>query len=232
MICDMCGEEYSDEFEFCPYCGTYPTMSCPNCLSIKKDNSKICSECGNELLPILTVYHYFNLEEEAYSYYKKGKYEKSRKIYEMILHDLPNIENIHFLLARNYRALGEYDKGLRQLEKLAEINPNYVGVWRGIGKEYFRQGDYEKAEEYLLKEHVIHPTERGHLIYLMFICFEKGDFKRANKILDYFFSINPYNFCLNFLNKEIENKLETGKYGQELFDINERVKDHMKKNNK
>ena len=150
----------------------------------------------------------------------------------MILHDFPNIENVHFLLARNYRALGEYDKGLRQLEKLAEINPNYVGVWRGIGKEYFRQGDYEKAEEYLLKEHTIHPRERGHLIYLMFICFENGDFKRANKILDYFFSINPYNFCLNFLNKEIENKLETGKYGQELFDINERVKDHMKKNNK
>ena len=230
MICDMCGEEYSDEFEFCPYCGTYPTMSCPNCLCIKKDNSKICSECGNELLPILTVYHYFNLEEEAYGYYEKGKYEKSREIYEMILHDLPNIENVHFLLARNYRALGEYDKGLRQLEKLAEINPNYVGVWRGIGKEYFRQGDYEKAEEYLLKEHAIHPTEWGHLIYLMFICFEKGDFKRANKILDYFFSINPNNMCLNFLNKEIEKYLKTEEYSQELVDINERVKDYIKNN--
>ena len=35
--------------------------------------------------------------------------------------------------------------------------------------------------------------------------------------------------CLNFLNKEIEKYLKTGKYGQELVDINERVKDHMKK---
>lgn len=226
----MCGENYSDEFEFCPYCGAYPYMVCPNCLRSADDDYKICSKCGHELLPFIQVIHYFNLGEKAFSSYEKRKYKKSIKIYEMILHDLPNLENINFFLGKTYLVSGEYDKGLRQLEKLAEINPNYKGVWAEIGGEYFRQGDYEKAEEYLLKEHETNPTECEHLIYLMYICFENRDFKKANTILDHFFSIKTAKFYLKFLNEQIENNLESGEYGQELVDINERIKDYIKKN--
>ena len=231
MICDMCGENYSDELEFCPYCGAYPFMACPNCLRSGEDNDKICSKCGHELLPFRKVVHYYNLQQKAYEYWEKGKYKNSRKIYKMILHDLPNLENINFYLAKTYLVLGEYDKGLRQLEKLAEMNPNYVGVWAKIGGEYFQKGDYEKAEEYLLKEHEANPTECEHLIYLMYICFENRDFEKANKILDHFLSIKPEEFYLKFFNKQIENNLETDEYGQELVDINERIKGYIKRIN-
>ena len=30
MKCEKCNEDYSEEFEFCPYCGSYPPKYCPN----------------------------------------------------------------------------------------------------------------------------------------------------------------------------------------------------------
>ena len=41
MKCHACKEEYSDEFDFCPFCGAYPKKFCPQCFKEVNDGEEI-----------------------------------------------------------------------------------------------------------------------------------------------------------------------------------------------
>ena len=50
MICPNCNKVYSDDFDFCPYCGTSKPelLSCPKC-GFESNEFKFCPKCGVEL---------------------------------------------------------------------------------------------------------------------------------------------------------------------------------------
>ena len=73
MKCITCGEEYSDEFEFCPFCGAYPKKFCPKCFKEVNDGGAVCSDCGTELLPFEMFKKYHDLKEKALEYKNNGK---------------------------------------------------------------------------------------------------------------------------------------------------------------
>lgn len=191
MKCNACGQGYSDELDFCPFCGAYPIMFCPKCFKEINDGVKACSDCGTELLPFESFKKYQNLKEKALEYRQKNNFKKAGECFERILKDLPYVEEINFLLADNYKFLGEIDKALRQYEILAEINPRYMGVYSRMANIYIEKEEIEKAKEYLQKEHDAFPFENEHYIYSMHICFLEDDFEKANRILDRFFAIGP-----------------------------------------
>ncbi len=230
MKCNACGNDYADEFDFCPFCGAYPKKFCPKCFKEVNDGRKICSDCGSELLPFENFQRYQDLKEKAEEYMEKGKFKKSSECYEKILADWPNIEEINFSLAGVYEFLGETDKALRQYEKLLEINPKYMGVYAKLAKIYIGKEEIEKAKEYLKKEHEAYPFENEHYIYSMHICFLEDDFEKANRILDRLFAIGPNE--VELLKFKINNdlNLQLVEYSQELADLNERVKEYLEKN--
>ena len=230
MKCNGCGKEYSDEFDFCPFCGAFPKKFCLKCFCEVNDGGKICSECGSELFPFEQFKHYHDLKEKAIEYRDKDDFKKSTECYEKILEDLPNVEDINFRLAENYAFLGETDKALKQYEKLAEINPKYVGVYSRLAKIYIGKEEIEKAKKYLKKEHKEHPFENEHYIYSMHICFLEDDFEKANRILDHLFAIGPNEDDLLIFKVNNDLNLKYGEYNQELADINERVKEYLTKN--
>lgn len=228
MKCYACGRDYSEEFEFCPFCGSYPIMFCPNCLGDFKEGEKICSECGGELLPISKLKHFHELQAKAFEYREKDDYEKSNEYYEKMLEELPNLEDVHYILAENYELMGNNEKALEMYEKLSRLNPRYVGVWARIGRAYIAKEDLVNARKYLLKEHKINPTENEHYIYSMHICFLEDEFEKANRILDDLFAIGPNEFDLRAFKKNNDLNLEMVEYNQELADINERIKEYIK----
>ena len=210
MKCNACGNKYSDEFDFCPFCGAYPKKFCPKCFKEINDGGDVCSDCGTELLPFEGFKKYQDLKEKALEYLDKDNFKKSTEYSERILEDWPQVEEVNFLLAENYAFLGEIDKSLRQYERLAEINPRYMGVYSRIAKIYIEKEEIEKAKEYLQKEHDAYPFENEHYIYSMHICFLEDDLL--------IFKIN------NDLN------LKLVEYDPELADLNERVKAYLEKN--
>ena len=230
MKCLKCGKKYSDDFDFCPFCGAYPKKFCPKCFSEVNDGGEICSDCGTELLPFEGFKHYHDLKEKAIKYMEKGNFKKSCECYERILDDWPLIEDITFSLAKNYEFLGETDKALRQYERLVEINPGYVGVYSKIAKIYIKKEEIDKAKEYLLKEHNAHPFENEHYIYSMHICFLEDDFEKANRILDRLFAIGPNQNDLLIFKVNNDLNLKHVEYSQELADLNERVNEYLEKN--
>nr|WP_295604888.1 hypothetical protein [uncultured Methanobrevibacter sp.] len=134
MKCNACGNKYSDEFDFCPFCGAYPKKFCPKCFKEINDGGDVCSDCRTELLPFEGFKKYQDLKEKALEYLDKDNFKKSTEYSERILEDWPQVEEVNFLLAENYAFLGEIDKSLRQYERLAEINPRYMGVYSRIAK--------------------------------------------------------------------------------------------------
>ena len=230
MKCLECGKKYSDEFDFCPFCGTYPKKFCPKCFSEVNDGGKICSDCGSELLPFEGFKHCHDLKEKAIEYRNKNNFKKSSECYERILEDWPHNEDINFLLAKNYEFLGETDKALSQYERLAEINPEYVGLCSRMAKIYIEKEEIEKAKKYLKKEHKVHPFESEHYIYSMHICFLEDEFEKANRILDRLFAIGPNEDDLLAFKVNNDLNLQFVEYNQDLADINERVKEYLKKN--
>ena len=230
MKCLKCGKEYSDDFDFCPFCGAYPKKFCPKCFSEVFDGGEICSDCGSEVLPFEEFKPYHELKEKAMKYFDDGNFKKSCGCYERILEDLPLIEDINFSLAWNYELLDETDKALRQYERLAEINLGYVGVYARMAKIYIKKEEIEKAKEYLLKEHKAHPFENEHYIYSMHICFLEDDFEKANRILDRLFAIGPNEDKLIIFKVDNDLNLKHVEYNQELADLNERVNEYLEKN--
>ncbi|MBQ2962081.1 hypothetical protein [Methanobrevibacter sp.] len=230
MKCSACGEKYSDELDFCPFCGAYPKKFCPKCFCEVNDGGKVCSDCGSELLPFEQFKPYHNLKEKALEYKDKNDFEKSAECYERILEEWPNVEEINFLLAENYAFIGETDKALRQYERLENINPEYVGLCSRLAKIYIEKEEIEKAKEYLKKEHKAHPFENEHYIYWMHICFIKDEFEKANRILDRLFAIGPNEDDLLMFKVNNDLNLKYVEYNQELADINERVKEYLEKN--
>ena len=125
MKCDACGNKYSDEFDFCPFCGAYPKKFCPKCFKEINDGGEVCSDCGTELLPFESFKKYYDLKENAVEYLNYCDFDNSIECLEKILDDWPDSEDVIFLLAENHCFLGDYDDALRQYERLAEINPEY-----------------------------------------------------------------------------------------------------------
>lgn len=230
MKCNACGQSYSDEFYFCPFCGAYPKKFCPKCFKEVVDGEKVCSSCGSELLPFEVFKKFHNLREKALDYRDKDNYEKSTEYFEKILEIWPNVEEINFLLAEDYEFLDENDKALRQYEKLAEINPRHMGVYSRIARILIKKEEIEKAKEYLQKEHDSYPFENEHYIYSMHICFLEDDFEKANRILDRFFAIGPNEDDLLIFKINNDLNLKLVEYSQELADLNERVKEYLEKN--
>ena len=230
MKCDACGNKYSDEFDFCPFCGAYPKKFCPKCFKEINDGGAVCSDCGMELLPFEGFKKYLDLKEKALEYLDKDNFKKSTECFEKILKDWPQVEEVNFLLAENYAFLGEIDKSLRQYERLAEINPRYMGVYSRIAKIYIEKEEIEKAKEYLQKEHDAYPFENEHYIYSMHICFLEDDFEKANRILDRLFAIGPNEDDLLMFKFNNDLNLKYVEYNQEIADINERVKEYLEKN--
>ena len=230
MKCSDCGKKYSDELDFCPFCGSYPKKFCPKCFCEVNDGGNVCSDCGSELLPFEGFKHYQELKDKADEYKEKDNFKKSSECYEKILEDWPNVEEINFLLAENYAFLGETDKALIQYERLAEINPQYVGLCSRMAKIFIAKEEIEKAKEYLLREHKEHPFENEHYIYSMHICFLEDDFEKANRILDRLFAIGPNEDDLLIFKVNNDLNLKYVEYNQELADINERVADYLSKN--
>ena len=230
MKCNVCGKEYSEEFDFCPFCGEYPKMFCPKCFKELDEGGKICSDCGSELLPFEKFKPYHDLKEKADEHFEKGNFKKSSECYEKILKDWPDIEEINFQLAGVYEFLGETDKALRQYERLVEINPRYMGVYARLAKIYIKKEEIDQAKGYLKKEQDAYPFENEHYIYSMHICFLEDDFEKANRILDRLFAIGPNEVeLLKFkINNDLNLKLV--EYNQELADLNERVKEYLEKN--
>ena len=157
MKCNACGQSYSDEFDFCPFCGAYPKKFCPKCFKEVNDGGKICSSCGSELLPFEVFNKFHDLREKALDYRDKDNYKKSTEYFEKILDVWPNVEEINFLLAEDYEFLDENDKALRQYERLAEINPRHIGVYSRIA--------FEKANRILDRLFAIGPNEDDLLIF-------------------------------------------------------------------
>ena len=230
MKCDACGNKYSDEFDFCPFCGAYPKKFCPKCFKEINDGGEVCSDCGTELLPFEGFKKYQDLKEKALEYLDKDNFKKSTEYSERILEDWPQVEEVNFLLAENYAFLGEIDKSLRQYERLAEINPRYMGVYSRIAKIYIEKEEIEKAKEYLQKEHDAYPFENEHYIYSMHICFLEDDFEKANRILDRLFAIGPNEDDLLIFKINNDLNLKLVEYDPELADLNERVKAYLEKN--
>ena len=230
MKCNACGQGYSDEFNFCPFCGSYPKMFCPKCFEEVNDGGKVCSSCGSELLPFEVFKKFHDLREKALDYRDNDNYKKSTEYFEKILDVWPNVEEINFLLAEDYEFLDENDKALRQYEKLAEINPRHMGVYSRIARILIKKEEIEKAKEYLQKEHDAHPFENEHYIYSMHICFLEDDFEKANRILDRLFAIGPNEDDLLIFKINNDLNLKLVEYSQELADLNERVKEYLEKN--
>ena len=230
MKCNACGQSYSDEFDFCPFCGAYPKKFCPKCFKEVNDGGKICSSCGSELLPFEVFNKFHDLREKALDYRDKDNYKKSTEYFEEILDVWPNVEEINFLLAEDYEFLDENDKALRQYERLAEINPRHIGVYSRIARILIKKEEIEKAKEYLQKEHDAHPFENEHYIYSMHICFLEDDFEKANRILDRLFAIGPNEDDLLIFKINNDLNLKLVEYSQELADLNERVKEYLEKN--
>lgn len=230
MKCSVCNKKYSDELDFCPFCGAYPKKFCPKCFCEVNDGGKVCSDCGSELLPFEGFKHYQELKEKAEEYKLKNNFKKASECYEKILEEWPHNEDIIFLSAEIYAFLGEKDKELRQYEKLAKINPGYVGLSTRFAKICIEKEEIEKAKEYLKKEHNAHPFENGHYIYSMHICFLEDDFEKANRILDRLFAIGPNEDDLLMFKVNTDLNLKYVEYNQELADINERVKEYLIKN--
>ena len=230
MKCNACGQGYSDEFNFCPFCGSYPKMFCPKCFEEVNDGGKVCSSCGSELLPFEVFKKFHDLREKALDYRDNDNYKKSTECFEKILDVWPNVEEINFLLAEDYEFLDENDKALRQYEKLAEINPRHMGVYSRIARILIKKEEIEKAKEYLQKEHDAHPFENEHYIYSMHICFLEDDFEKANRILDRLFAIGPNEDDLLIFKINNDLNLKLVEYSQELADLNERVKEYLEKN--
>ena len=101
MKCNACGTDYSEEFDFCPFCGAYPKKFCPKCFSEVNEGGEICSDCGSELLPFENFKHYHDLKKKAMEYWDKEDFRKSRECYEKILEEWPDVEEINFILAWN-----------------------------------------------------------------------------------------------------------------------------------
>ncbi|MEE1133464.1 MAG: hypothetical protein UHW60_01705 [Methanobrevibacter sp.] len=230
MKCNACGQGYSDEFNFCPFCGSYPKMFCPKCFEEVNDGGKVCSSCGSELLPFEVFKKFHDLREKALDYRDNDNYKKSTECFEKILDVWPNVEEINFLLAEDYEFLDENDKALRQYEKLAEINPRHMGVYSRIARILIKKEEIEKAKEYLQKEHDAHPFENEHYIYSMHICFLEDDFEKANRILDRLFAIGPNEDDLLIFKINNDLNLKLVEYDPELADLNERVKAYLEKN--
>lgn len=230
MKCNRCGKDYSEEFDFCPFCGAYPVMFCPQCFKESNDGSTICSNCGYELLPFERYDDFLELREKALDYRDKDNYKKSSEYFERILEIWPQIEEINFLLAEDYEFLDEDDKALRQYEKVAEINPRYMGIYSRIARMHIKKEEIEKAKEYLQKEHDAHPSESEHYMYSMHICFLEDDFEKANRILDRWFAIGPTEDGLLIFKINNDMNLKLVEYSQELADLNERVKEYLEKN--
>ena len=230
MKCSACGEKYSDELDFCPFCGTYPKKFCPKCFCEVNDGGNVCSGCGSELLPFEQFKHCHDLKEKAEEYKEKDNFKKSAECYEKILEEFPQHEDVIFLLAKNYEFLGEKDKALSQYERLAQINPEYVGLCTRFAKICIEKEEIDKAKEYLKKEHKEHPFENEHYIYSMHICFLEDDFEKANRILDRLFAIGPNEDDLLIFKVNNDLNLKYVQYNQELADLNERVKEYLEKN--
>ncbi|WP_295617228.1 lipopolysaccharide assembly protein LapB [uncultured Methanobrevibacter sp.] len=230
MKCNACGTDYSEEFDFCPFCGAYPKKFCPKCFSEVNEGGEICSDCGSELLPFENFKHYHDLKKKAMEYWDKEDFRKSRECYEKILEEWPDVEEINFILAWNYEILGELDKALGQYKRLAQINPRYMGVYVRIASVLIEKEEIEKAKEYLKKEHDAYPFENEHYIYSMHICFLEDDFDKANRILDRLFAIGPNEDDLICFKINNDLNLKHVEYNQELADLNERVKEYIEKN--
>ena len=97
MKCHACKEEYSDEFDFCPFCGAYPKKFCPQCFKEVNDGEEICSSCGSKLLPFEVFNKFHDLREKALDYRDKDNFKKSSEYFEKILDIWPNVEEINFL---------------------------------------------------------------------------------------------------------------------------------------
>ena len=230
MKCDTCGQGYSNEFDFCPFCGAYPKKFCPKCFKEINDGGEVCSDCGTELLPFESFKKYYDLKENAVEYLNYCDFDNSIECLEKILDDWPDSEDVIFLLAENHCFLGDYDDALRQYERLAEINPEYKGLHSRMAKICIKNEEIEKAKEYLQKEHKAHPFESEHYIYSMHICFLEDDFEKANRILDRLFAIGPNEDDLLMFKFNNDLNLKYVEYSQELADINERVKAYLEKN--
>ena len=52
VLCPECGNEFNDEFEFCPYCGNKKTQPkiCPKCKLEPSLEFDFCPKCGTELV--------------------------------------------------------------------------------------------------------------------------------------------------------------------------------------
>lgn len=230
MKCYACGENYSDEFDFCPFCGAYPKKFCPKCFKEHDSGGKICLDCGSELLPFERFKDYHALREIALDYRAKDNFKKSSKCFERILDLWPNAEEINFLLAEDYEFMDEHDKALKQYERLAEINPSYMGVYSRIARILIKKEEIGKAKEYLKKEHKAYPYENEHYIYSMHICFLEDDFEKANRILDSLFAIGPNEEALLIFKVNNDMNLKFVEYSQDLADLNERVTEFLEKN--
>ena len=92
VLCPECGNEFNDEFEFCPYCGNKKTQPkiCPKCKLEPSLEFDFCPKCGTELVE--KEKYIKQLEKIERERKQKEKIERERKQKEKELERDPIIE--------------------------------------------------------------------------------------------------------------------------------------------
>ena len=169
--CSKCHKQFSDEFEFCPYCGIELLLEgqipCPKCNKIIKNEFKFCPYCRqvlNEKENFADLTCNDNLEMGKNYYYGKGiekNYSKAAAIFNRFA-EQGNLEaqTLLGIIYENGEGVSQdYSKACYWYQKAAEKNDTNA-LFR-LGRMFDRgQGvsqDYTKAAEYFLKA-----AEQGH----------------------------------------------------------------------
>ncbi len=88
----------------------------------------------------------------AEAFFRKGEIAKAKKVYEAIVHNIPNDASSHYRLG----LIAGHDKDLNgavaHFEKAVEGNPNFVQAVSQIAAVYLTQGKAEQARERVMQQ--------------------------------------------------------------------------------
>lgn len=179
------GKDFSDDFEFCPYCGyKIERRACPKCLTIYEEDFTHCPKCGLRLCTTEEFEEIVALTKKAQESYENKDYKGAIDCLKTQLEYYPNPEEILFLLGDCYYCLNDYDNANHYLDKLIEINPNHENLWLKKAQIALAQKDYNKEEEYCLKEISAHQNNKDAYLLLMDCYSDKKEYEKLDSVLE------------------------------------------------